>query len=252
MIIDIVVAAVVVISAIISFLRGFIREVLTIAGVIGGLAAAYFFGPLLSPTFQGWFGVRHDDEDVAKLFDLIPMDIVASVTAYASIFVLLVIIISVISHFTAGAIKAMGLGPVDRSLGVIFGITRAIVLLGLIYLPFHLLMPAGTKADLFEKSRTHMFIEKTSVLLAGFLPSSSEVEEKIEKVADEKLETQLKNKLIEQDLLKGAEDIKARLKSNQSETGYKDEQRGELEQLFEEKIPSSEDEPAPDALIINE
>lgn len=241
MIIDIVVAAIVIISAIISFLRGFIREVLTIAGVIGGLAAAYFFGPLLSPTFQRWFGVRPDDEDVAKLFELIPMDIVASVTAYASIFVLFVIVISVISHFTAGAIKAMGLGPIDRSLGVVFGIARAIVLLGLIYLPFHLLMPSGTKADIFEQSRTHMFIEKTSVFLAGFLPSSSEVEEKIEKVADEKLETQLKNKLMEQDLLQGVEDIKSKLQDKKSETGYKDEQRDELEQLFEKKAPPSDD-----------
>lgn len=237
MIVDIVVAAVVIISAIISFLRGFIREVLTIAGVIGGLAAAYFMGPMLAPVFKDWFGVDPEAEKAAKLFDLIPMDIVASVSAYAAIFILFVIIISVISHFTAGAVKALGLGPVDRSLGVIFGIARAVVLLGLLYLPFHLLMDTDTKSDLFAESRTHVMIEKTSVFLAGFLPNSEEVEEKIEKVADEKL----KDKLMQQDLLQGAEDLKKKLSGDKKQIdGYEEDHREELEQLFEEQTPPAE------------
>ena len=40
----------------------------------------------------------------------------------------------------SGAVNAMGLGPVDRSLGVFFGVARALLLLGLVYLPFHLLL----------------------------------------------------------------------------------------------------------------
>ena len=64
MIIDIIVGAVVIVSAIISFLRGFIREVLTIAGVVGGLAAAYFMGPMLTPTFKDWFGVDPEAEEM--------------------------------------------------------------------------------------------------------------------------------------------------------------------------------------------
>ncbi|NQZ14254.1 MAG: CvpA family protein [Alphaproteobacteria bacterium] len=228
MIIDIVVAAVIIISAIISFLRGFIREVLTIAGIIGGLAAAYFMGPTFSPVVQGWFGVD------GKLFDLVPMDIVGSVTAYASIFVLFVIIISIISYLTAGAVKAMGLGPIDRSLGVVFGIGRAVVLLGLLYLPFHLLMDAKTKHGLFEESRTHIFIEKTAIFLSGFLPNSEAVEEKIEDVADE-AETKLKDKLMEQDLLQGASDKLKNAVPQKKEEGYEDEQREELEMLFKDE-----------------
>ncbi|MAZ76044.1 MAG: colicin V production family protein [Micavibrio sp.] len=235
MIIDIVVAAVVIISAIISFLRGFIREILTIAGIIGGLAAAYFFGPLLAPVFQGWFGVS-DSEEVGKLFDLVPMDILANVCAYATIFILFVIIISVISHLTAGAVKAMGLGPVDRTLGVVFGIARAVVLLGLLYLPFHLLMESKTKSDIFSASRTHVFIEKTAIFLAGFLPNSEAVEEKIEDVTKE-AKGKLKDQLMDQDLLKGAEEKIKKMSPKEGEAGYKDGAREELEQLFKEELP---------------
>lgn len=237
MIIDLVVAAVVIISAIISFLRGFIREILTIAGIIGGLAAAYFFGPMLAPVFQSWFGVS-ESEDVGKLFDLIPMDILANVCAYAAIFILFVIIISVISHLTAGAVKAMGLGPIDRTLGVVFGIARAIVLLGLLYLPFHLLMNSETKSDIFEQSWTYVFIEKTAVFIAGFLPNSEEVEEKIEDVANE-ANGKLKDQLMDQDLLKGAEDKIKKIIPKEGEAGYKDGAREELEQLFKEELPSN-------------
>lgn len=239
MIIDIVVAAVIIISAIISFLRGFIREILTIAGIVGGLAAAYFMGPMFSPVVQGWFGVDPSAEEIGKLFDLVPMDIVGSVTAYASIFILFVILISVVSHLTAGAVKAMGLGPVDRTLGVVFGIGRAVVLLGLLYLPFHLLMDAQTKHNLFEESRTHIFIEKTAIFLSGFLPNSEAVEEKIEDVADE-ADKKLKDKLMEQDLLQGAGDKLKNIAPKKKEEGYEDEQREELEMLFKDENSQSD------------
>lgn len=236
MIIDIVVAAVVIISAIISFLRGFIREILTIAGIIGGLAAAYFFGPMLAPVFQGWFGVDGSGE-VEKSLGPIPMEMVANVSAYAAIFIVFVIIISVISHLTAGAVKAMGLGPVDRTLGVVFGIARAVVLLGLLYLPFHLLMNSETKNDFFEQSRTHVFVEKTAIFLAGFLPNSEAVEEKIEDVAQE-ANGKLKDQLMNQDLLKGAAGKIKKAIPKEGEAGYKDGAREELEQLFKEELPS--------------
>ncbi len=227
MIIDIVVGAVVLISAIISFLRGFIRETLTIAGVIGGLFAAIFFGPKLSPTFKGWLDVTEDS--VEKLFDIVPMGIVADFCAYAAVFIIVVIMISVISHFTAGAIKAMGLGPIDRTLGVIFGIVRAVILLALLYLPFHLLMDEDSKAKYFSGSKTHIFIEKTSDFMVRFLPASDDVKDKVEDVT----EGQIKKKLFESDLLFNKDAPKIEKPVENEETGYKKDERQELEDLIE-------------------
>lgn len=237
MIIDIVVGVVTLLSALISFLRGFIREVLTIAGVVGGLVAAYFLGPSLAPIFKSWLGAGPDDEP-RKLFDIVPMGVVGDVAAYGAVFVIVVIILSVVSHFTAGAAKAMGLGPIDRTLGVIFGIARAIVLLGLLYLPFHLLMDQETKDGVFEGSRTHYIIEKTAEFMVQFLPESQQVEE----TAQDKI----KEKLKEQDILK-SDDKKAEepvkdetpaatpVKPKPGTEGYEDGQREKLDQLFEQK-----------------
>ena len=230
MIIDIVVAAVVIISAIISFFRGFIREVLTIAGVVAGFFAAIFFGPKLSPVFDKWLDVDLEAEEIDKLFGIVPMNIVSDVLAYAAIFIFVVIIVSVISHFTSGAAKAMGLGPIDRTLGVVFGIIRSVLLLSLLYLPFHLLMEPDTKQEYFSDSKTHYYIEKTSVMLAKFLPSSDEIEDGLEEK-----ETNIKDKLMENDFLKDKDKDKKseEPKKESKETGYEEEARNNLEDLFE-------------------
>lgn len=231
MIIDIVVGAIVLISAIISFLRGLIREVLTIAGVVGGLFAAIFFGPSLSPVFRDWLGVV-EGEEAGKLFDIIPMTIVADICAYATIFIIVVIVLSVTSHFTAATAKAMGLGPIDRTLGVIFGIARAVILLGLLYLPFHLLMDEDSKAKYFADSKTHSIIEKTADVMAGFLPSSNEVKTKVNDVTD----GEIKKKLFENDILynKDAKPIQ-KTAPEPEETGYKQKERNELKHLMKEE-----------------
>ncbi len=241
MIIDIVVGLIVLASAFISFMRGFIREVLTIAGVAGGVMAAIFVGPTLAPIVREWFGVT-EGKDTAKLFDIIPMEIVADATTYGVIFIGVVIILSVISHFISGAAKAMGLGPVDRTLGVIFGVGRALLLLGLVYLPFHLLMDQKRKDEFFKDSQTHYIIEKISAAMAQYLPESDDVKKDIGERTDEAI----KKKLEEQNLLgsgKKEEDVKPAEDSASPAPapavkgeGYEDEQREKLDKLFNEPV----------------
>ena len=235
MIIDLVVAAILLISAVISFLRGLIRETLTIAGIIGGFVAAFYLGDNLAPVFRNWFGV--DSENPSKLFDVIPMTIVADGLAYAFIFIAVVIIISVISHFIGGAVRAMGLGPVDRTLGVIFGVVRGALLLGLIYLPFHLLMDAESKTKYFSDSKTFGYIERTSEFLSGFLPSSKDVEDAIDKVDEESI----KKKLFESKFLQDDSDPITIPKSESSQEGYEEKERNKLEDFIETEVELPED-----------
>ncbi|MEM6781565.1 MAG: CvpA family protein [Pseudomonadota bacterium] len=230
MVADIIVGAVVLVSALISFLRGFIRETLTIIGVVGGLLAALMLGPKFTPIVNGWYGIEPDMEDMPKLFDLIPMDWISMATAYGLIFIIVVALISLASHFLAAGAKAAGLGPVDRTLGVIFGIARAVLLLGLLYLPFHNMMGEETKTELFGESRTHIYVEKTSEVIAnavvGFLPGDGEMKKTVE--------DSFKKNLIEQELLKrqGGEEQSAPAQT--PEEGYQDDQRDDMDKLFQE------------------
>ena len=165
-IIDIAVVLIVLVSAGVSFFRGFVREVLTIFGFFGGALAAYLFGDKVKPIVRGWFG------EEGKLFDLIPYDMAAQIIAYAGIFIAVFLILQLISYFMSASIKAIGLGPVDRALGVIFGVARALIFLGAIYLVLGSMMPD----EIREKSKTTIYVEAVSDWLKGFSPDGDKEE----------------------------------------------------------------------------
>ncbi len=233
MIFDIVVLIILLISAGIAFMRGFIREVLTIAGVLGGLAAAYFGAPFLIPYMRGWMGVV-EGEEPARLFEVLPYDVLADVLSYGAIFITVVIVLSILSHTLAEAARSIGLGAVDRTLGFIFGLVRGILLLGLLYLPVHLFFDKSTKDSWFKDSKTHFYLEKTSEAMASLLPedAAEDAEEAMKKAGEA---NGMREKLQSVDLLNGGkvEDLKEEEAAKPS--GYQEEFREQMDELFEEK-----------------
>ena len=80
--IDIGVAAVLLLSALLAFSRGFVRESLAVAGWVGaGFAALYLYAPL-SPFVR----------------DYVPITIVAYAITVVGVFILTLIVISILSH----------------------------------------------------------------------------------------------------------------------------------------------------------
>lgn len=249
-IIDIGIVLIILVSAGVSFFRGFVREVLTIFGVIFGALAAYLFGGKVAPVIAGWLGVE-EGQKPDRLFDLIPYDIVASVCAYAGIFLAVFLILQLISYFTSASIKAIGLGPVDRSLGVIFGIARAFLFLGIIYLVLGGLIPKDNKEEILGKSKTIIYVEAVSDWLKGFMPDSDKTEE-VQDQASEKL------KDIQdagQDAAEKAQDKVNELKREADKLpAYSSEGRKSLNNLIEKEneTPAENDPALPERSTPNE
>ena len=238
MIFDLIVLTVLLISAGIAFLRGFIREVLTILGVVGGLVAAYFGGPILSPVVRGWFSSGEDAEASQKLFNLIPYDIAADALAYGSVFIIVVIVLSIASHLLSGWAKAIGLGAIDRTLGVIFGLVRGVIILALLYLPVHVLVDQELRDGWFKESRTHFYVAGTADWMMKLLPEAMKenVSKKAEQTAESMAQT-TREKLQELEVLQpeGDNDTAAPVSGDEMD-GYKGEQRRDMNELFEDNI----------------
>lgn len=173
MIIDAIAIGVTLISSIIAFLRGFIREMMTILGFVGGALAAIMLGPDLVPIVERMLFMP--GEEPGRLFDMIPMGWVITIGTYGGVFLIVLGILSMVSHLSSSFVKAIGLGAIDRTLGVIFGMVRAVIILGLIYLPFHLLMDEKSKNQYFSDSRFHTYIEQTSEFMANYLPDMNDI-----------------------------------------------------------------------------
>ncbi len=171
-ILDIVVIVIILISSVVAFLRGLVREVLTIFGLGGAFFSSLTIAPKFTDGLYLWLTSDIENPEKERLWSIIPYDIAASVIAYIGVFVVTLILLSLISHWIAKSVHAIGLGPVDRSLGVLFGIGRGLLLIGLLYLPFHILMDEKEKDEWFGTSNTYSYVEYLSEIMVGFMPES--------------------------------------------------------------------------------
>lgn len=246
LILDIVVLTIVLVSAVVAFLRGFVREVLTIVGLVGAALMALTAGPALTPGILDWLvSDLPADADVeeARLWGYVPYDVAAAAIAYLGIFVITLITLSVISHFIAKSVHAVGLGPVDRSFGVVFGAARGFVLVGLLYLPFHILMKAEEKEDWFGTAHTLGYVEYSSELILSLMPESWSRADKEE--SDDDKADPLKDLTGENDepaLDIGTDEEAA---EQQNSVGYDDIERQAIDALIEnqDRIKSLLDSP---------
>ena len=252
MVIDILVGIILLISALISFLRGFIREVLTIFGTIGALAAAYFAGPHLGPLMRGWLGVQ-EGQDVPKLFDLVPYTVIADVLAYGAVFLTVLIALSIVSHILAEAVRKVGLGAVDRILGVGFGLARGFIILALMFIPVKLFAAPATLDNWFAGSASRAYLDMGADWLVSLLPenafdmpaptpeSEDDMRAKLEKMkllggdTAQKIDEALKSGIKPEDILKQV--------GPAAEKGYTEEFRQQMDKLFKKEAPPAQANP---------
>ena len=108
---DIAVLALIALSALFAFARGIIREVIALAAWIVGLIAAIAYAGSVAAMF-GWLDIA----PVAK-----------QAIAFGLILLAVLIIGALVARSLAGLIRAIGLGFMDRILGLIFGVARGII-----------------------------------------------------------------------------------------------------------------------------
>ena len=173
------------------------------------------------------------EAEPAKLFGVLPMSIVADIASYGGVFIVVVLVLSLISHMLSGWAKAVGLGAFDRSFGVLFGIARAAVLVALLYLPVFVMVDEETRDGWFVDSKTRVYVEAASGWAKNMLPES--VAENMQKQAEEGVGKTAREKLQEIDMLRKDNPDEAPAE-NTDQDGYQDDQRSNLKQLLDKKV----------------
>ena len=159
---DTIIGILIILSTVIAFFRGFVREVLTIVNLLAATAAAYYLGDDLIPSMQSWLGADAGKE-AEEILGFIPPDVLGVFLAYAVVFFGTFIILILAGMAISSSIDAMGLGALDKTLGMIFGAFRGYLLVFLLYIPFAAIMPP-TKFDypkFFKESLTFMALDKS-------------------------------------------------------------------------------------------
>ncbi len=152
--VDAAIIAVIVVSALLAFMRGFVREVLGIGAWIGAAAAALWGGPLVLPKFQQWI----TDPNIAYP------------AAYAVVFIAALIVLSVIAGMIGGLVRGSLLGGLDRTLGVVFGLARGAVLIAAAYIGLGLVAEPTSWPPPVQHARSLPFAYEGAAWLVGLLP----------------------------------------------------------------------------------
>jgi membrane protein required for colicin V production len=152
--IDVLVVFVILVSAGFAMWRGLVSETLTIIDWV--LAA--FIALRFTPTFQ------------PLLREMISPSWLEYIVVFIGTFLLMFIPLSILNHRLSEAVKKSDIGPVDRVLGLVFGVFRGLVIVGLAYIAFAAMVPLRDHPEALTKARTFPLIRQTSEVLLGLAP----------------------------------------------------------------------------------
>lgn len=186
MVLDLVVIGILLISAVVAFLRGFVREVLTIASLAGAGIVTIMFGPNLKPMVAGWI-IDPTATEKQTLFGVIPYEMLVPVIAFAIVFALALVLFNIATHLISRTVHSVGLGPVDRTMGVVFGLLRGVIIIGLTGLVLNFVLSDEQRDLYFKDSKTYPAVTYTADLMQALMPSREVLESKAKKKTQELL-----------------------------------------------------------------
>jgi membrane protein required for colicin V production len=138
------------ISTLIAFLRGFVREILTVGSWIGASLATIYGRWIVEPRFEKWIANKA------------AADIVGDVT----LFLVVLVVLSLLSHAISRFVRGSALTAVDRSLGLLFGLLRGAVLVSLAYIVIVWFDP-----EIVRGARTGPMMARGAEILKSWAPA---------------------------------------------------------------------------------
>jgi membrane protein required for colicin V production len=151
--IDILIIAIIALSAVISLIRGFVQEALSLATWIAAFTLAWLFFRSLSMELSPWIDVPSIRLGVAFVLILIGVLILGAIA----------------NHFMKILVTTTGLSGTDRMIGIFFGMARGAVMVAI------LILLAGLTPfpndPWWHESRLIPYFQEMAQWLKQFLPN---------------------------------------------------------------------------------
>jgi membrane protein required for colicin V production len=155
---DIGLIAIMLISALLAMVRGFMREVLSIAAwALAAVATLYAYARLL-PYARHYFN----------------NDIFAAVAVIGGVFLLTLLIVTVVTVRISDMVLDSRIGPLDRTLGFLFGLGRGLIIVVVAYMFFDWLVPDRSKPEWVLHAKSKVVLSSTGEWLKEQLPENAE------------------------------------------------------------------------------
>lgn len=143
-IIDGIVAVVIVLSAILAYSRGLVREVMAIAGWVAAAIVAFMFAPAAEPLVREIPGLSGFLGESCEL---------GMMVAFFVVFALALVVASLFTPLFSSFVQRSALGGIDQGLGFLFGVARGVLLVAIALMIYAATM-AQPGIPMVDNSRT--------------------------------------------------------------------------------------------------
>ncbi|MBR6363810.1 MAG: CvpA family protein [Alphaproteobacteria bacterium] len=214
--------AVLLASTVWATIRGGIYETVATLSWVVAAVTARFVSPMLDKLFQGWFGVN--ESTVGTL-----------VASYFIVFFVILLIVGFFNQKLRDRIQASMMSVTDHTLGVIFGIVRAVVVMGAAYwAALWYFSDTPRMPRWIEDARSRPIMQMTAVKLDEWFfpgPTSKLLLRDIDGTRESKkiFDNLINPRVVDKENAGDKKDVKPSAPAGNEETGYKNSERNALE-----------------------
>lgn len=144
-IIDGVVALVIIVSALLAYSRGLVRESLAIAGWILAAILAFMFAPQVQPLVKEIPVVGDFLSDSCEL---------SMIAGFAAVFAIALVVASLFTPLFSSLVQRSALGGIDQGLGFLFGVLRGVLLVAIAFFVYETVI-TSQDIQMIDDSRSH-------------------------------------------------------------------------------------------------
>lgn len=153
--VDIIVVAILIISGILAFSIGFIKETLSLVAWIIAVIVAIYVAPLILPTIESF----------------VTNDLAAQLIAWGGVFFITLILSLIITHAIGNSLVKGSPTIIDRWFGLVFGLVRGVVIVCLLYMLTLWVFPAQEDRSFLENSFTKPYLDRGVEVIRSFIPA---------------------------------------------------------------------------------
>ena len=142
--VDGVVALVVIISALLAYSRGVVREIMAIVGWVAAAVLGFLFAPQVEPLMREIPVVGEFLADSCEL---------SVIGAFAAVVAVALIIASLFTPLFSSVVQRSALGGIDQGLGFLFGVARGVLLVAIAFFIYNTIV-TGDSYTIVDESRS--------------------------------------------------------------------------------------------------
>lgn len=156
-------ALIILLSAILAYSRGLVRELMAIVGWIGAAVLAFIFAPSAAPLVREIPAVGDFLADSCEL---------SAVAAFAGVFALGLILAALFTPLFASVVQRSALGGIDQALGFLFGVLRGVLLIAVAFIVYDRAL-ANQSVPMIDNSRTAKVFANFQASIDAAIPTDA-------------------------------------------------------------------------------